>query len=393
MKPRIERLARYAWVLAGVSIALLFATVVLTVVNREVVVPDDDPWDARLVWGVLSLPVPVVGALIASRRRDNPYGWVWLVMGLGLAFQLYMSEYVFLSLHRPGVPLAGVAGILAGVGWSATYFSLPVNLLLYPTGRPPSARWRVLLRVILITATVAVGFGIFSPTEGVSPVRNPIQATGAVGSVVESVVDVATIVVLASTIPAAASLVSRYRSAGASERAQLKWFLFAAVVFVVMLVVDTFWELEGVAEALKEGVALAFLPIAVAIAILKHRLYEIDRIVSRTVSYAVITALLVGVYVAGVFLLQRIVPASSDLAVAASTLAVAAAFNPVRRRVQEVVDRRFNRARYDAVRTVEQFSERVRVAADATDLVSELQRVTVSVMEPVHVSVWLGGLR
>ena len=165
------------------------------------------------------------------------------------------------------------------------------------------------------------------------------------------------------------------------------------MVFVVSLIVDFFWELEGVGEALKEGLVMAFLPVAVAVAILRHRLYDIDRIVSRTVSYAVVTALLVGIYVMGVFLLQRVVPASSDLAVAASTLAAAAAFNPIRRRVQSAVDRRFNRARYDAVRTVEQFSERVRIAADATDLTTELQRVAASVMEPAHLSVWPGGHR
>lgn len=393
VRPWLRHLGSYAWALAGLAVVLLVATAALAVVNRQVVVPDEEPWDARLVWAVLSIPAPVIGALISSRRRDNPYGWVWLVMGLGLALQLYMSEYVFLSLHRPGVPLVGVAGILSGVGWATAYFSLPLVLLLYPTGHPPSGRWNVLLRGILLTAATAIGFGVFSPTEGVSPVRNPIQATGVLGGAVETVVAVGTILVLGSTVPAAVSLVARYRSAGPTERAQLKWFLFAAVVFVVSLIVDFFWELEGVGEALKEGLVMAFLPVAVAVAILRHRLYDIDRIVSRTVSYAVVTALLVGIYVMGVFLLQRVVPASSDLAVAASTLAAAAAFNPIRRRVQSAVDRRFNRARYDAVRTVEQFSERVRIAADATDLTAELQRVAASVMEPAHLSVWLGGHR
>lgn len=393
VRPWLRHLGSYAWALAGLAVVLLVATAALAVVNRQVVVPDEEPWDARLVWAVLSIPAPVIGALISSRRRDNPYGWVWLVMGLGLALQLYMSEYVFLSLHRPGVPLVGVAGILSGVGWATAYFSLPLVLLLYPTGHPPSGRWNVLLRGILLTAATTIGFGVFSPTEGVSPVRNPIQATGVLGGAVETVVAVGTILVLGSTVPAAVSLVARYRSAGPTERAQLKWFLFAAVVFVVSLIVDFFWELEGVGEALKEGLVMAFLPVAVAVAILRHRLYDIDRIVSRTVSYAVVTALLVGVYVMGVFLLQRVVPASSDLAVAASTLAAAAAFNPIRRRVQSAVDRRFNRARYDAVRTVEQFSERVRIAADATDLTTELQRVAASVMEPAHLSVWLGGHR
>lgn len=393
VRPWLRHLGSYAWALAGLAVVLLVATAVLAVVNRQVVVPDEEPWDARLVWAVLSIPAPVIGALISSRRRDNPYGWVWLVMGLGLALQLYMSEYVFLSLHRPGVPLVGVAGILSGVGWATAYFSLPLVLLLYPTGHPPSGRWNVLLRGILLTAATAIGFGVFSPTEGVSPVRNPIQATGVLGGAVETVVAVGTILVLGSTVPAAVSLVARYRSAGPTERAQLKWFLFAAVVFVVGLIVDFFWELEGVGEALKEGLVMALLPVAVAVAILRHRLYDIDRIVSRTVSYAVVTALLVGIYVMGVFLLQRVVPASSDLAVAASTLAAAAAFNPIRRRVQSAVDRRFNRARYDAVRTVEQFSERVRIAADATDLTAELQRVAASVMEPAHLSVWLGGHR
>lgn len=393
VRPWLRHLGSYAWALAGLAVVLLVATAVLAVVNRQVVVPDEEPWDARLVWAVLSIPAPVIGALISSRRRDNPYGWVWLVMGLGLALQLYMSEYVFLSLHRPGVPLVGVAGILSGVGWATAYFSLPLVLLLYPTGHPPSGRWNVLLRGILLTAATTIGFGVFSPTEGVSPVRNPIQATGVLGGAVETVVAGGTILVLGSTVPAAVSLVARYRSAGPTERAQLKWFLFAAVVFVVSLIVDFFWELEGVGEALKEGLVMAFLPVAVAVAILRHRLYDIDRIVSRTVSYAVVTALLVGIYVMGVFLLQRVVPASSDLAVAASTLAAAAAFNPIRRRVQSAVDRRFNRARYDAVRTVEQFSERVRIAADATDLTAELQRVAASVMEPAHLSVWLGGHR
>ena len=393
VRPWLRHLGSYAWALAGLAVVLLVATAVLAVVNRQVVVPDEEPWDARLVWAVLSIPAPVIGALISSRRRDNPYGWVWLVMGLGLALQLYMSEYVFLSLHRPGVPLVGVAGILSGVGWATAYFSLPLVLLLYPTGHPPSGRWNVLLRGILLTAATTIGFGVFSPTEGVSPVRNPIQATGVLGGAVETVVAGGTILVLGSTVPAAVSLVARYRSAGPTERAQLKWFLFAAVVFVVSLIVDFFWELEGVGEALKEGLVMALLPVAVAVAILRHRLYDIDRIVSRTVSYAVVTALLVGIYVMGVFLLQRVVPASSDLAVAASTLAAAAAFNPIRRRVQSAVDRRFNRARYDAVRTVEQFSERVRIAADATDLTAELQRVAASVMEPAHLSVWLGGHR
>ena len=393
VRPWLRHLGSYAWALAGLAVVLLVATAVLAVVNRQVVVPDEEPWDARLVWAVLSIPALVIGALISSRRRDNPYGWVWLVMGLGLALQLYMSEYVFLSLHRPGVPLVGVAGILSGVGWATAYFSLPLVLLLYPTGHPPSGRWNVLLRGILLTAATAIGFGVFSPTEGVSPVRNPIQATGVLGGAVETVVAVGTILVLGSTVPAAVSLVARYRSAGPTERVQLKWFFFAAVVFVVGLIVDFFWELEGVGEALKEGLVMAFLPVAVAVAILRHRLYDIDRIVSRTVSYAVVTALLVGIYVMGVFLLQRVVPASSDLAVAASTLAAAAAFNPIRRRVQSAVDRRFNRARYDAVRTVEQFSERVRIAADATDLTAELQRVAASVMEPAHLSVWLGGHR
>lgn len=393
VRPWLRHLGSYAWALAGLAVVLLVATAALAVVNRQVVVPDEEPWDARLVWAVLSIPAPVIGALISSRRRDNPYGWVWLVMGLGLALQLYMSEYVFLSLHRPGVPLVGVAGILSGVGWATAYFSLPLVLLLYPTGHPPSGRWNVLLRGILLTAATAIGFGVFSPTEGVSPVRNPIQATGVLGGAVETVVAGGTILVLGSTVPAAVSLVARYRSAGPTERVQLKWFFFAAVVFVVGLIVDFFWELEGVGEALKEGLVMALLPVAVAVAILRHRLYDIDRIVSRTVSYAVVTALLVGIYVMGVFLLQRVVPASSDLAVAASTLAAAAAFNPIRRRVQSAVDRRFNRARYDAVRTVEQFSERVRIAADATDLTTELQRVAASVMEPAHLSVWLGGHR
>ncbi|MEX1271505.1 MAG: hypothetical protein WEB55_03540, partial [Acidimicrobiia bacterium] len=170
---------------------------------------------------------------------------------------------------------------------------------------------------------------------------------------------------------------------------QIKWFALAAALFVLMFISDFFWEFEGVVEAFKEAIPIALLPVAIGVAILRHRLYDIDRIISRTVSYALLTALLAGVFVASVFLLRAVLPWEGELPVAISTLGVAGLFNPLRSRLQGVVDRRFNRSRYDAVATIESFSRTIRTEADLPDVSTLLLAVTARTMQPRHQGLWL----
>src|SRR5690606_16331792 len=198
------------------------------------------------------------------------------------------------------------------------------------------------------------------------------------------VVDIALVIGLILSLAAsAASVVSRFRRASGPEKQQLKWLVAAGVVSAAS------YALLFVEDGLPWILAWTTIPVAIGIAILRYRLYDIDRLVSRTVSYVVVTGMLVALYLGAVFVFQLVLPTESDLAVAASTLAVAAAFNPVRLRVQGFVDRRFNRSRYDAGRTVDTFSRRLRGATDAADLADQLCDTTASVLEPAHLSLWL----
>lgn len=380
------RLAVAVWV---VTLAAVAAGIVLAFVNGFPV--GFDPWGVMASGAVT---IGSLGALVASRRPRNVIGWMMVAMGLLDGLASFGLQYGYFGLVDRPEPLWG-AGILATVPYGmaiGVVFSLTITflLLLFPDGVLPSRRWwpvAVIAAIGMVSMTVGLTWFVVSlgPEEllarvasgmfDVSPAEGPARVLNEAGHL---------LVFLAFPL-AVGSLFVRRRRSDPIERQQLRWFAYGSVLFLLSI----FVPLPGDYGSWLEIGATTFLFAAIGIAILRYRLYDIDRIVSRTVTYAALTAALVGLYLVSIFLLQLVLPTQSDLAVAASTLAAAAAFNPLRRRVQDFVDRRFNRSRYDASRTVEQFSRRLRGATDIGTFGHHLRGTAASVMEPAHLSLWL----
>jgi hypothetical protein len=260
-----------------------------------------------------------------------------------------------------------------------------VTLLLFPDGRPPSPRWRIVVWV------AAVGGAAEMVTSAVSDVNfssnfpkltDPVRLVAPLNEAYNLETSVQVFVLLAGAI----SLVVRFRRSGAVERQQLKWFMYtAAVVAPVIFVVSNL-----VANPLPAfEIFFPLIPAAVGVAILRYRLYDIDRIISRTLAYAIVTALLACVYAGPVLVSTQVLGLHTPVAVAVATLAAAALFNPLRRRVQRLVDRRFNRARYDADLTVAAFAARLKDSVDLDAVRDDLAGVVTGALEPAHVSVWI----
>jgi hypothetical protein len=336
-----------------------------------------------------------VGAVVASRRHRHPVGWLLLATGLTMVVDLGVNGYVrYGVVVRPG-SLPG-ARYLAGVSFGIflVWISLAgFVLLLTPTGSLPSPRWRWWARVAAAGLVLELLSAAIDP-QPLYPehpeVGNPL-AVSALRPVQIAVGFAGGAVILASLVVAAVSLVLRYRRAHGVERLQLRWLAFAAGLAAGLLVVAVVCGLAGsdavVLAAL--GAMVALLPLATGAAILRYRLYDLDRIVSRTVAYGLLTVLLGLGYAAMVLGLGRLLGSDSSLVVAAATLAVAAVFQPARRRIQRAVDRRFNRRRYDAARTVQAFSTRLRDQVDLTTLTGELLAVVDQTMQPTRSSLWL----
>jgi hypothetical protein len=360
----------------------------------------DAPLDMVDGWA-LTLITATIGALMVARVPRNPIAWILLGVGLLGGLRILATGSADLVL------LAGYGA--RGVGEASAWLSfwlfwptilVPVTfvLLLFPDGRLPSPRWRVVAWSAAVSLCALAALAAFAPdVENPRWRENPFALNG--DSPVLVVLEViSTITVFPALFGAAASLVVRSRRAQDVERQQLKWVAYGGATAVLLLVM-LFQVLDPEADPLQAVLvpvgfvgALAMVPASIAIAILRYRLYDIDRIISRTVSYTLLSGVLVSIYVAGVLLLSRAlapVGAGSDLAVAVATLAAAAVFQPARRRIQNAVDRRFNRRRYDAQRTVDVFSSRLRNEFDLDALGSELVDVVAKTMEPAALSLWL----
>jgi hypothetical protein len=335
-----------------------------------------------------------VGAVVASRRPRHPVGWLLLATGLTMAADIGVNGYVRYGLvTRPG-SLPG-ASYLAGVSFGIflVWISLAgFVLLLTPTGSLPSPRWRWWARVAAAGPVLELLSSAIDPQplypehpEVGNPLAVPILRPVQVGVGVAGGA-----IILASVAVAAVSLVLRYRRAHGTERLQLRWLALAAGLAAGLLAVAVAAGLTG-----RDGVVLAALatmvslvPLATGAAILRYRLYDLDRIISRTVAYGLLTMVLGGGYAVVVLGLGQLVGQRSGV-VAAATLAVAAVFGPARRRLQQMVDRRFNRRRYDATRTVAAFAARLRQQVDLDALSAELLAVVEMTVQPAQTSLWL----
>jgi uncharacterized membrane protein SirB2 len=354
----------------------------------------------------LAVPYGAVGLLVALRRPANPLGWVFL--GLAVSLGLVSASYGYadqvLFGDWEGLPAGELAAWLTGPLFILAVLIVPCFvLLLFPDGRPPSPRWRPVVWFLVVFAAVAT-LGELAPGEldQYPTVENPLGVGGSAGEVLKGlkVVGEAFLAPLAF-LASLASMVVRFRRAGGQERQQVKWVAYAAALMMASFVCSfTFGEL--LAPFFSDlfffgGMAgLVGIPIAAGIAILRYRLYDIDVIINRTLVYGALTATLVGAYLAGVLLLQLALgPLTEDneLAIAGSTLAVAALFRPARRRIQEFVDRGFYRRKYDAARTIESFGGRLRDEVDLDAVGGELRTVVSETMQPAHVSLWLRAER
>jgi hypothetical protein len=347
----------------------------------------------------------VVGALILTRRAGNRIGWLFCWIGLAGSLTGAFDAYALYGLAaRPdaGLPGATAAAWVASWSWAPGFF-LPLVLLplLYPTGQLPSPRWHPvawLAVVSILLAMIANAFrpGPLTPSE-VPVATNPLGITGATG-LLEVVDSIGAVLFVPLFFAAVASVLVRFRRARGVERQQLKWFLYATVAILVgfWLVPVTPAVIFDPSELLADlliGVLSLGWPVALGIAVLRYRLYDIDRLVNRTLVYGLLTIVLGGVYASTVLvfgeLFGGIGAEPPSWAVAGATLAAAALFQPLRRRIQEAVDRRFNRRRYDAGRTVEAFSGRLRDQVDLDTLTAELLAVVSQTVEPAAVSLWL----
>ena len=323
-------------------------------------------------------------------------------MGLISAIVTLAEPYAAYALvAEPGsLPAPRMVNMVLGLGWVVLITLLPFVLLLFPTGRLPSRRWRFLKWVVLAAGATTLTLGLFSRDSGQGPIENPLAVGGAIGEAISIMGLGGIMIIFSSFILSALSLVVRYHRANGVERQQLKWIALVAVFNGGLIVVDLLGLdrllgrlLGGTLWNVLDVVSLASLYVAVGIAILRYRLYDIDVLINRALVYGPLTAMLALVYFGGVIGLQSVLRGltgqESTLAVVASTLAIAALFSPLRRSVQALVDRRFYRRKYDAAKTLAAFSARLREETDLDALGQDLVGVVRGTVQPEHASLWL----
>jgi hypothetical protein len=333
-----------------------------------------------------------IGLVLSLRRPANPIGWLYAAAGLVWSLSIPGDAWLgqLLSEHRP-LPLAAqVAAVHGEFNWApATVLGVTLPALLVPDGRLLSRRWRAVAATgVAAAALVVVGAGLAPARLEDTSIANPFGLAGPAGAVAAMMAAAGVLLWMATMVASLACVVLRFRSARGVERQQLRWVAAGAAAAVAGLLTGVATPQNSVISSILYSMVLC-IPMGVAVAVLRYRLWDLDRLVSRTVTYTLVTALLVVPYLLIVPAAGRLAQGSGNLAVAAATLAAAAAFAPLRRQVQGLVDRRFNRRRYDAARTVEAFTVRLRVQVDLDALHAELLAVVDQTMQPVGASLWL----
>ena len=376
-----------AWVLGGAVLVLAAAAVVLTALIGQLSI-------GIPAGVVIVLTFAAVGLVIARRQPGNPIGWIMVVFTLVYVLGAAASDYAVLyyRLGHHGLPLASLALLLSAVQ-APSFAMFPVVILLFPEGTVPERRWRWAVRAYAGLVAFVLALLLAAPAAALAGHDVHLNARGNLtssGHLVEWLADppgwlivpvIAAIVIIGLSF--VGHQVLSWRAAEGDCRQQLKWLACGGAVAAASLLLAA---ALGVAELLA---GLAALPVSIGVGILRYRLYDIDRIISRTLAYTLVTGLLVGVYAGLVLLATRVLSVHTPVAVAAATLAAAALFTPLRRRVQQAVDRRFNRARYDTDQTVTAFAARLKDAVDLDSIRDDLAGTVHQALEPAHISVWV----
>jgi hypothetical protein len=390
---RPQPVARLAQVACGLALVLVAAGLLLLWASADGPLPPGSSSRPEQAINLVSLlGPPLLAGLIVARRPSNPYGWLWAAYGLGWAVVGFTNAAVAYASASG----TGVAWWARPIAWVNIFAFVPLLgltaliLLLFPDGRPSSPRWRWVAWAIGGVVVVTTVAGALLPAGQDEPVGNPLAVQGSAKAVAEAVANVGITALFFGMVLAAASLLLRFRRARGLQRQQLKWLAYGGGFLAAYVVLDLVsLAPSGLVDALLEALTFAALYVGVGMAVLRYRLYDIDRLINRTLVYGLLTVLLGGGYAGLVLGLGQLLGRDSSLAVAGATLAVAAVFQPARRRIQQVVDRRFNRRRYDAARTIEAFSTRLREQVDLDTLSAELLGVVDQTMQPTQVWLWL----
>jgi hypothetical protein len=394
---------RLAWSLWGLAMALEVAGILLWLPNHAALI---DRFGIAEDFAPHVFIVPsyaTVGAVIAARTR-NRIGWLFLTFGLVAALEVFVVPYAVRgAILTPGsLPAPEVVGQLGSVAWPASYLFLGLLLLLFPDGRLPSPRWRPAALIFLGSWGLLALYFMFEPPTGIwygdIPRTNPLAIEALGHPAWRAIYQAISIVTVAGLAVVALAPLQRFRRASPVQHQQLKWFAFVvggcfASLLVAVAIHTVLPVVAGWLVAVASVGVVVGLPVAVGVAILRYRLYDIDRLISRALVYATLTIVLGlgygGLVLALGQLFGTVGERTPSWAVAGATLAVAALFQPARRRIQALVDRRFNRRKYDAARTIEAFSARLRDEIDLDTLAAELHAVVEETMQPTQASLWL----
>ena len=401
--PRAEPPARTltAHVLAGLALVLDALAVVLLV--PQLGGGALERLDPQTLGGyVLGATFPIVGWLIATRRPDNAIGWIFIGVGLSQALDTFAGQYGVVGLvTAPGsLPAPDVLAWVATWAWAPGFtLLLTYAILLFPDGRLPSQRWRPVtwmaaVALVLLIVPVAIVAWVFRGPDLLG--AGPVQSDDPTVQLILGAQFVGLLLLAVSALLSVAGMIVRFRRSSGVERAQLKWFAAAGSVEVVSLMASAFFTIPSpLLNTVLTLTVSPLLPIAATVAILRYRLYDSDRIISRSVGWASVTIILVTVFGGGVIGIEGVlagVTQGQTLAVAASTLVVAAAFQPLRGRVQRIVDRRFNRARFDADGVATGFAGRIRDQVEVGSVIGALDEAVHRTVQPSSAAVWIRGM-
>ncbi len=392
-----KHLSRLAWLVTAAGLALLAGAAVLILLRSTVPPrPGDQPWlNDLIVTAPLAVAI-VVGGFVAARLPRNPYGWLLLAFGIGNGgIQSFAVAYILVSDQIAPLPLTAAAFYFAAFGFSLWLAAVPLLFLLFPNGRLPSRRWRWLAVIIVFAFLVLASLMWLSPSAILVSVPSPFHDAAALNGWADNLTSTAVFFIMLAILLSAISVLVRGLRARGLERQQFKWLGLASVVMVLAFFFNTELVplLPGLLDSLLEAAAFVGVPLAVGIAVLRYRLWDIDVIIRKTVLYGVLSALLAVVFFVLVVVLQavftQVTGRDSPAAVILSTLAIAALFTPLRRAIQGVIDRRFYRRKYDAEKVLADFAATARDETDLDRLTAELVRVIEEAMQPEFASVWV----